>query len=151
MPEREINLHIGNDTKLEYDTKAFESGAGTRIYGLTSVPDIGGEPNEVDTTSLDNTKYETSMYGLRPAVKLQYEFNMEDPNANANFNVVSGLEDTGNTYYWVLTYSNGVVIKYRSKVFTDIKATSSGELLKFGMYHAPMEEITKVIPTGGEG
>ena len=32
----------------------------TRIYGLASTPDFGGQPNTIDTTTLDNTKAEAS-------------------------------------------------------------------------------------------
>lgn len=132
-----------NGTKLEYK----EGNSWKQIKGLTTVPDIGGEPNDVDTTTLDNEKYETSKYGLMPAVKLAYEFNLEDPSATANIKVASDLEDTGLAYDWRLTYKNGIVITYKSKVKTDIKGGGSGDLLKFGMYHNPITEITRTIPT----
>ena len=143
--EETLNYSIYNGTKLEYASTS--TGQRTQIKGLLSVPDIGGEPNDVDTTTLDNTKYETSKYGLMPAVKLPYEFNLEDPNATANIKLASDLEDSGNTYYWWLTLPNGIVISYRSKVITDIKGGSSGDLIKFGMYHNPISEIERTIPT----
>lgn len=134
-----------NGTKLEYS--ATENGEKTQIKGLLSVPDIGGEPNEIDTTTLDNTKYETSKYGLMPAVKLAYEYNLEDPSATANIKLASDLEDKGDVLYWWLTFPNGIVISYRSAVRTDIKGGSSGDLMKFGMYHNPVSEIERTIPT----
>lgn len=134
-----------NGTKLEYSTT--ENGEKTQIKGLLSVPDIGGEPNEIDTTTLDNTKYETSKYGLMPAVKLAYEYNLEDPSATANIKLASDLEDKGDVLYWWLTFPNGIVISYRSAVRTDIKGGSSGDLMKFGMYHNPVSEIERTIPT----
>jgi len=143
--EREINLHAGNTSKLEYSENG--TSGWTRIYGLLSIPDIGGEPNKIDTTSLDNEEYETFMYGLKPAVELAYEFNMEDPSAEANFKVASDLETAGTSKFWRITYANGVTVEYKSKTKTDIKATSSGELLKFGMYHAPEGEPTVTVPT----
>lgn len=144
--ENTANYSAFNGTKLEYC--ATQNGTYKQIKGLTSVPDIGGEPNEIDTTTLDNTKYETSKYGLMPAVKLAYEYNLEDPNADANFKLACDLEDTGSVYYWRLTYPNGIVVTYRSAVKTDIKGGSSGDLMKFGMYHNPVSEIEKTIPTG---
>lgn len=134
-----------NGTKLEY--AETEDGTRKQIKGLTTVPDIGGEPNEIDTTTLDNTKYETSKYGLMPAVKLPYEFNLEDPHVEANIKLASDLEDSKKTYYWWLTFPNGIVVSYRSAVRTDIKGGSSGDLMKFGMYHNPVSEITRTIPT----
>ena len=144
--EETLSYSTYNGTKLEYCTT--QSGTYTQIKGLLNVPDIGGEPNEVDTTTLDNTKYQTSKYGLMPAVKLAYEYNLEDPNAESNFKQACDLEDSGVEYFWKLTYSNGVVISYKSAVKIDIKGGSSDELIKFGMYHNPVSEITKTIPTG---
>ena len=143
--EETLEYSTFNGTKLEY--AETEEGEKTQIKGLTTVPDIGGEPNEIDTTTLDNTKYETSKYGLMPAVKLAYEYNLEDPSATANIKLASDLEDSEKTYYWWLTFPNGIIISYRSAVRTDIKGGSSGDLLKFGMYHNPVSEITRTIPT----
>lgn len=143
--EDTLDYSTYNGTKLEYASS--KDGERTQIKGLLTVPDIGGEPNEIDTTTLDNTKYETSKYGLMPAVKLAYEYNLEDPSATANIKLASDLEDTGEVYYWWLTFPNGIVISYRSSVRTDIKGGSSGDLMKFGMYHNPVSEIERTIPT----
>lgn len=144
--ENTLDFRALNGTKLEYC--ATENGSYAQIKGIATVPDVGGEPTTIDTTTLDNTKYETAIYGLRPAVKLAYEYNLEDPSANANFKLACDLEDSGLAYYWKLTYSNGIILKYRSKVYLDIKGGSSNELLKFTMYHSPISEIERTIPTG---
>ena len=70
-------------TKLEYSTD--NGTTWTRVYGLASTPDFGGQPNKIDTTTLDNTVAETSTNGLQPAVELSYEFNVQELNdQNAN-------------------------------------------------------------------
>lgn len=142
--ENLLDYSTYNGSKLEYSSS--ENGNRTQIRGLLTIPDIGGEPNDVDTTTLDNLKYETSKYGLMPAVKLAYEFNLEDPSVTSNIKLASDLEDTGEVYFWWLTLSNGIVISYRSRVITDIKGGSSGDLIKFGMYHNPVSEIERTIP-----
>lgn len=140
-----VSYSTYNGTTLEYC--ATETGTYTKIKGLLNVPDIGGEPNSIDTTTLDNLKYQTEKYGLMPAVKLAYEYNLEDPNATANIKLASDLEDSGLEYFWKLTYPNGIVIKYKSAVKIDIKGGSSDELMKFGMYHNPVSEVERIIPT----
>lgn len=145
MDEFEKNYHSYNGTKIEYSTS--ESGVYSRIYGLKTVPDIGGEPNKIDTTDLDNTEYETNMYGLKPAQAYTLEFNMQDPSAEANIKLASDLEDSGLDYYWKLTYSNGVVVSFQSKVKTTIQGGSSNDLIGFQMHLAPKNEPTKTIPT----
>ena len=144
MDEFEKNYHSYNGTKIEYSTS--ESGVYSRIYGLKTVPDIGGEPNKIDTTDLDNTEYETNMYGLKPAQAYTLEFNMQDPSAEANIKLASDLEDSGLDYYWKLTYSNGVVVSFQSKVKTTIQGGSSNDLIGFQMHLAPKNEPTRTIP-----
>ena len=145
MDEFEKNYHAYNGSKLEYSST--ENGSYTRIYGLRSIPDIGGEPNEINTTDLDNEEYETAMYGLKPAQKYTFEFNMQDPSVTANIKIASDLEDADNYYYWKLTYSNGIYVTFQSKVKTTLLGGNSGDLVGFQMHLAPKNEPVKTIPT----
>lgn len=141
----EKNYHAYNGSKLEYSTS--ESGTYTRIYGLRSIPDIGGEPADISTTDLDNEVYETAMLGLKPVQKYNFEFNMQDPSAEANIKLASDLEDSNEFYYWKLTYSNGIVVSFQSKVKTTILGGGSQDLIGFQMHLAPKNEPVKTIPT----
>ena len=143
--EETRNYHIGNGTKLGYSSTA--SGTRTYINGVTTIPEIGGSPDEVETDSLDNIKYHTSIDGLMPAVKLDIEMNMEDPSAEANIKKIYDLEQSDTAYYWFVEYSNGVTVSFRSKVKYSIGETSSGELLKFTMHLSAIGEPTTTIPT----
>lgn len=133
-----------NGSKLEYS--ATEEGAYTQITGLKTIPDIGGTPNTIDTTCLDNTKFETAINGLKPVQSYEFEFNMEDPGAEANIKLASDLEDAGTIAYWKLTLSNGIVISFRSDVSTTINGGSSGDLLGFTMTLTPVDEPVVTIP-----
>ena len=135
-----------NGSKLEYC--ATEEGNYTQVKGLKTTPDIGGEPNKIDTTDLDNTEYETQMNGLKPAQAYNFEFNMEDPAAQANMNLISNLEDNKTISYWKYTLSNGIIIKFRSDVKTTIAGGSSGDIIGFTAHLSPIEEPTVTIPTG---
>lgn len=133
-------------SKLEYATTV--SGSKTAITGLLTIPAIGDEPNKIDTTTLDNLKYETEINGLMPAPNLAYEFNMEDPSATANIKIVDELATTGSIYYWTLTLSNGVVHTYTSDVKYGFKEVGVNEIAGFTMYHSPQAEITTTVGTG---
>lgn len=143
--EDERNYHIGNGTKLGYASTL----AGTRTYinGVTNIPAIGGSPDEVDTDSLDNQKYHTTIDGLMPAVKLEINMNMEDPTAESNIKKVYDLAESGNTYYWFIEYSNGITVSFRSKVRYSIDESASNELLKFTMYLSAIGEPTTTLPS----
>ena len=145
MARQGAKYHALNGAKLEYS--ATSGGTYTQIYGLSSIPDIGGSPNRIDTTDLDNTEFETSIMGLKPALELDFEFNMEDPSATANIKVASDLEDAGTDYYFKLTYPNGIVVAFDSKVRTTILGGASQDLQKFTMHLSPNSEPTITIPT----
>jgi len=139
------NYHAYNGTKLEYSTS--ENGTFIRLYGLRSVPDIGGTPNEISTTDLDNEVYETAMLGLKPVQRYDFEYNMQDPSVEANIKLASDLEDSDEYYYWKLTYSNGITVKFQSKVRTTLLGGSSQDLIGFQLHLAPKNEPERVIPT----
>ena len=143
--EQERNYHAYSQTTLEYASSS--TGSYTRIYGLRVVPDIGGEPDDIETTTLDNQKYKTAILGLQDIQKYTFEFNMEDPTAESNYKKASDLEDSGNVYYWKLTLSNGLVISFRSKVTTAIQGGEYGDLIGFSMTLAPIGEPEKTFPT----
>ena len=134
-----------NGSKLEYSTT--ENGSYTQIYGLKTIPDIGGTPNQIDTTDLDNTEFETAINGLKPAQQYEFEFNMESPTATANIKLASDLEDAGTKAYWKLTLANGIVISFQSDVKTTINGGSSGDLIGFTMILSPIAEPTVTINT----
>lgn len=142
--EEERNYHIGNGTKLGYATTS--DGDKTYLNGVTNIPAIGGTPDEVDTDSLDNVKYHTTINGLMPAIKMEVEMNMEDPTAESNIKKVYDLAESGQAYYWFVEYSNGVTVSFRSEVRYSINETTSGELLKFTMYLSAIGEPTTTLP-----
>ena len=142
--EEERNYHTYSQSKLEYSATA--EGAFKRLYGLRVVPDIGGEPEEIETTSLDNEKYKTAILGLQEVQKYPFEFNMEDPSAEANYKQACDIEDSGEAYYWKLTLSNGITISFRSKATTAIQGGEYGDLIGFTMTLSPIGEPEKTIP-----
>lgn len=137
--------NILNGTKVQYS--ATESGTYTDLIGVKTLPDFGSTPNKVDTTTLDNTVYETNINGLIPALDLTYELNLEAPTATANIKKVYDMAESDTAYFWKVTLKSGIVVAYKSKVKYGIKGGSSEDLETFEMYHAPEEGITVTVPT----
>ena len=118
-----------------------------RIHGLASTPDFGGEPNTIDSTTLDNTKYETSVQGLQPAVALSYEINVELlSNTDANLRVVKALADAGSTNKWKLTKASGVTFEYDAKTSISYNADDQAAIEKFTIHHDLQGDITVTLP-----
>ena len=136
-----------NGSRLEYKNSSGDSSY-TQIYGIRQTPDIGGTPNRIDTTDLDNTTFETAINGLQPAQEFDFEFNMEDPELTSNIYLVSQLEDSGETYEFKYTLANGITVEFESDVRTTILGGSSGDLIGFQMHLSPISEPVVTIPTG---
>lgn len=148
MARTGANYTAYNGSKLEY--KESSGSSYTQIYGLRQTPDIGGTPNKIDTTDLDNTTFETAINGLQPAQEYDFEFNMEDPAVTANIYLVSQMEDSGKVYEFKYTLSNEITVEFQSDVRTTILGGASGDLIGFAMHLSPIAEPVVTIPTGEE-
>lgn len=137
-------------TKLEYSlTEDFTDPV--RIYGLASTPDFGGEPNTIDSTTLDNTEYETNVLGLQPSNVLSYEINMmalvSENKGIHNLTLVQGLVDNKTTAYWRLTKASGVTFTYQAVTKIQYNADEQSAIEKFTIFHSLKSKITVKIPT----
>ena len=132
-------------TKLEYSTD--NGTTWTRVYGLASTPDFGGQPNKIDTTTLDNTVAETSTNGLQPAVELSYEFNVQElNNQNANLRQIKTLADAKTKAKWRLTKASQMTIEYEAVPSISYSADEQGGIEKFVMYHDLKSDLTISLP-----
>ena len=132
-------------TKLEYSTDNGTSWK--RVYGLASTPDFGGQPNKIDTTTLDNTVAETSTNGLQPAVELSYEFNVQElNNQNANLRQIKTLADAKTKAKWRLTKASKMTIEYEAVPSISYSADEQGGIEKFVMYHDLKSDLTVTLP-----
>lgn len=132
-------------TKLEYSTD--NGSIWTRVYGLASTPDFGGQPNKIDTTTLDNTVAETSTNGLQPAVELSYEFNVQALNsAEANLRQIKTLADAKTQAKWRLTKASKMTIEYEAVPSISYSADEQGGIEKFVMYHDLKSDLTVTLP-----
>lgn len=134
-------------TKLEFSTN-LTTPSYTRVYGLASTPDIGGQPNMIDTTTLDNTVAETSTVGLQPASEISYEFNVQALNdENANLRQIKSLADNKTNCKWRLTKASGITIEYEAVPSISYSADEQGGIEKFVMYHDLKSDMTITLPS----
>ena len=140
-------------TKLE--VKVGE-GEYVRLYGLASTPDFGGEPNTIDSTTLDNTEYETNVLGLQPANVLSYEFNMmalikqtdkDGQTVQNNLAYIKNLVDNKTIAHWKLTKASKVTFEYDAIAKLQFNADEQSAIEKFTMFHSLKSKITVTVPT----
>lgn len=138
---------ISAGSKLSYGelaSGAFPS-SWTDLKGCTEIPEIGGAPDTVESTTLDNLVYRSYVKGLQDLGTLDFPFNLENPAAASNINVISGLdEDT--LYGWQITYASGITVKIKSKPSYSFNAVGVNEIESFTLHLIPEEEPVITIP-----
>lgn len=122
-----------------------------RVYGLASTPDFGGEPNTIDSTTLDNTEYETNVLGLQSANILSYEINMmaliTENKGIHNLTIVHDLVENKTIAHWRLTKASGVTFEYDAITKIQYNADEQSAIEKFTIYHSLKSKITVTIPS----
>lgn len=130
---------------------ALSASGCVRIYGLASTPDFGGQPNTIDTTTLDNTKAETSVLGLQPAAEVTYEINMMTfadvpTGVSHNLRAVKTMADDKVKAHWILVKASGVIIEYDATTSISYTADAQQDIEKFSIYHDVKSDITVSLP-----
>ena len=137
-----------NPSNLE---TALSSNGCVRIYGLASTPDFGGQPNTIDTTTLDNTKTETSVLGLQPSAEVTYEINMMTfadvpKGVQHNLRTVKAMADDKVKAHWILVKASGVIIEYDAVTNISYTADAQQDIEKFNIYHDVKSDIAVSLP-----
>ena len=122
-----------------------------RIYGLASTPDFGGQPNTIDSTTLDNTKAETSVLGLQPAAEVTYEINMMTfadvpQGVSHNLRAVKAMADDKIKAHWIVVKASGVIIEYDATTNISYTADAQQDIEKFSIYHDVKSDIAVSLP-----
>lgn len=132
-------------------TSALSQSTCKRVFGLASTPDFGGQPNTIDTTTLDNTKAETSVLGLQPAAEISYEINMMTFNdvptgVTHNLRAVKALADDVTKSHWIVVKASGVIIEYDAVTNISYTADAQQDIEKFTIYHDVKSLIAVSLP-----
>ena len=146
-----VGNHIGNNGSYSPSALRTALGGYTRVYGLASTPDFGGQPNTIDTTTLDNTKAETSVLGLQPAAEVTYEINMMSfadvpSGVSHNLRAVKAMADDKVKAHWVVVKASGVIIEYDATTNISYTADAQQDIEKFSIYHDVRSDILVSLP-----
>lgn len=146
-----VGTPIGSSGSYDPATLKTSLTGYTRVYGLSSTPDFGGQPNTIDTTTLDNTKAETSVLGLQPAAEVSYEINMMTfadvpEGVTHNLRGVKALADDKTKAHWVVVKASGVIIEYDATTNLSYTADAQQDIEKFSIYHDVKSDIVVSLP-----
>lgn len=122
-------------------TAATQEGPFEKLVDITDYPDLGSEPNKLDTTDLSDTKYMTNILGLQEAPDLEFEANYEldkyteiaalQDAGDQWFNLELGADGVDGIFEWsgsVQVYKNGGTVDEVRKMTIVLSATTPIEL-----------------------
>ncbi len=115
---------LSKGTKLSY-IEHGGTGAGTEIVGISTVPEIGADPEKVDVTTLADDK-KKSIAGLQDASSLAFSAIYK----GANFKAVNALSSTKN-YDWTVTYPDGMTVTFTGQPSLKLGSAEVNGALKF--------------------
>jgi hypothetical protein len=100
-----LNLSIANGTcagltNALTSVNTLAGGTFTDLCPITSYPDMGATPSKLDTTTLSETDFKTSIFGLQETPDLTFEANYD----KTAYETLFGL--AGASYYFQLDFAN---------------------------------------------
>lgn len=143
---------IGTKIEVEIDS------TWTEVTDLQSIPEIGGDPQEIDTTNLVQTE-KTSIPGVKQTSALAIVAYFNNTLATDNYRVVRALEVAKSYNNWRITFPDGTKITMNARVTTKMGNVQVNGALMFtfnlykkGDYVVTDPEGTEIIisPIGAQ-
>ena len=106
------------------------------LYGLYSVPEMGGTPEQIDVTNLDDA-VKRSILGISDCGALEFEFYATkgetdtESQVRDTWNVLRGYETAGTVLNWKLEYPDGEGFTWKGKCSVRKSAQGVNEAGKF--------------------
>lgn len=102
----------------------------TSLPGLIEVPELGSEPEKVDSTTLADTA-KTYEQGIGDYGDLQFTFKYDNSSATAPFRVLKELEKNKTVAKWQMTFPDGTKFKWDAQVSVKIGGGGVNALITF--------------------
>ena len=99
------------------------------LYGLYSVPEMGGTPETIDVTNLDDAT-KRSILGIQDLGSLEFEFYATQDEIDTSsqirdtWNILRGYQTAGTALMWKLEYPDGEGFTWQGKC--SVRRTSQG-------------------------
>ena len=126
------------------------SGSGetyTKIAGLQEFPDIGGAPEQIDITTLDDAMMHY-MNGLKDVGSMEFTFLYDkQDNATSNYQILCGLEDAGNVVSWEVKLPTGTKFHWDGEVAVTLSGDGVNAALHFVANIGVATDIQRVYAT----
>lgn len=120
---------LTKDTTLSY--KATGGGSTyTEIGELMEVPELGGDPEQVEVTTLkDNTR--RYIAGIKDLGDLTFSFLYDNSGPTSNFRILKGIQESGETKDFRVEYPDGTTHDFSAQVSVKMDAAAVNAALTF--------------------
>lgn len=120
---------LTKDTTLSYKATSGSS-TYTEIGELMEVPELGGDPEQVEVTTLkDNTR--RYIAGIKDLGDLTFSFLYDNSSATANFRILKGIQESGETKDFRVEYPDGTTHDFSAQVSVKMDAAAVNAALTF--------------------
>jgi hypothetical protein len=106
------------------------------LYGLFTVPEMGGTPEMIDVTNLDDS-IKRSIPGIGDTGSLDFEFYATEDETDTSsqirdtWNILRSYQTAGDDYMWKLTYPDGEGFTWKGKCAVRRQAVGVNNAIKF--------------------
>lgn len=146
--------YINKDVYLSY--KESGGSAYTELYGLSTYPDMGSQPESKEVTNMRD-KNKRYVNGLQDTGMLKFDFyynSGDTPSAAVGvetgaFKKLKSLNDT--MLYWKLTFPDGSSYSWSGKPTSYITGGSVGDPIKFSLTTSVESDIEYAEPSTSGG
>ena len=107
-----------------------------KLYGLFTVPEMGGTPEQIDVTNLEDS-HKRSILGIQDTGTLDFEFyatkGETDTTAQIRdtWNILRGYQTAGNAMLWKLEYPDGEGFTWKGKCSLRRQSVGVNSAIKF--------------------
>ncbi|MDT8715438.1 phage tail protein [Clostridium sp. 19966] len=120
----------------------------TDIPDLQEIPDMGGDPEKVEVTTLaDGAK--RYIQGVTDYGDLEFKFLYDNSSANSGYRVMKGLAATKNIYPFMVTFPDDTTFAFSASVSVKVASAKTNEALTFSAKLTLNTDIEVTDPTAG--
>lgn len=135
---------LTKDTKLSYEKTP--PGTFSVIDLLMEVPEMGGDPEKVEVTTLSDAvkKY---IPGIKDLGDLTFKFLYDNSSVTANYRVLKGLQDANKAVKFKVEYPDGTAHAFTAFVNVKIDSGAPNAALTFTAGMSLQSDIVVTNPT----
>lgn len=120
-----------------------------KLYGLFTVPEMGGTPEQIDVTNLEDS-HKRSILGIQDTGTLDFEFYATEYETDTTaqirdtWNILRGYQSAGDTMMWKLEYPDGEGFTWKGKCSLRRQSVGVNSAIKFTLTVGLETELTDI-------